>query len=274
MIKKTGMKSAICILGMHRSGTSAITRGFNLLGAYLGAREDLMPPLPENPEGFWERMDIYYLQENILSVLGRDWTTSTPLPENWHASDEMRPYRDELAKLVKTNFSGHPLWAWKDPRTCLLLPLWREVLSDLSIGLKVIFVVRNPLDVAQSLEKRNGFPLEKGLEIWFTYTLAALKGAEGLETVFVSYDSFLADWKSELKKCAEALGVEWPADEAELKEKMASFVRHDLRHSVSGLDELLAVNAPDPVIRLYGVLLELQTRMKVVNDARNFTESM
>lgn len=233
-----------------------------------------MPPLPENPEGFWERMDIYYLQENILSVLGRDWTTSTPLPEKWHNSDEMRPYRDELAKLVKTNFSGHPLWAWKDPRTCLLLPLWKEVLSDLGIRIKVVFVLRNPLDVARSLEKRNGFPLIKGLGMWFAYTLAALKGIDGLETIFVSYDCFLANWKTELTKCAKALGVEWPVDETLLKEKMAVFVRHDLRHSVSGLNELLAVNAPGPLIRLYGLLLDLQAGLMEVDDARSLTESM
>ncbi len=251
--------TALCILGMHRSGTSAITRGFNLLGAYLGEEEDLMPSLPENPEGFWERMDIYYLQESMLSVMERDWTTSAPLPENWHTLDAIRPYRIELAELVKKIFSCHPLWAWKDPRTCLLLPLWREVLSDLGIVLKVVFVVRNPLDVARSLEKRNGLPLNKGLEMWFAYSLAALKGVKGLEAVFVSYDFFLDNWKAELRNCAEALGIQWPADDSELKEKMASFVRHDLRHSISGLDELEAAKVPDPIIRLYKLLSEFQS---------------
>jgi hypothetical protein len=203
-------------------------------------------------------MDIYYLQERMLSVMERDWATSTPLPENWHTLDAIRPCKDALAELVKKNFFGHPIWAWKDPRTCLLLPLWREVLSDLGVKLKVVFVVRNPLDVARSLEKRNGFSLQKGLGMWFAYSLAALKGVEGLETVFVSYDSFLANWKTELERYARSLGIEWPADESELKEKMASFVRHDLRHSVSGLDELDTAKIPAPIIRLYAHLLDLQ----------------
>jgi len=250
---------AICIIGAHRSGTSTITRALNLLGAWLGDEKDLMKPLPENPEGFWERLDIFYLQNRLLAKLKRSWDSTAPLPENWHKAAEIRPLKDELVALVKESFTDRPLWAWKDPRTCLLLPLWKDVLSELGIDLKVVFVVRNPLDVARSLEKRNGFTTDKGLGIWFHHTIAALKDVEGLETLFLSYDRFLDKWEPELKICADGLGITWPADEAGLRAKMAPFVRHDLRHSVSGLDELHAVNAPEPVIRLYRLLLELQS---------------
>jgi len=259
MLKNVEGARAICILGMHRSGTSTITRGLNLLGAYLGEEKDLMKPLPENPEGFWERLDIYYLQNHLLATLKRGWETTAPLPDNWQKADEIRPFKDELVELVKRGFSDKPLWLWKDPRTCLLLPLWKDVLTELGIDLKVVFVVRNPLDVAKSLEKRNGFTMDKGLGIWFNHTIAALKGIEGLETIFLSYDSFLDDWEAELKKCAVVLGIEWPADDAGLRAKMAPFVRSDLRHSVSGLDELYAVKVPEPVIRLYGLLLDVQS---------------
>jgi len=250
---------AICVLGAHRSGTSTITRGINLLGAYLGEEKDLMKPLPENPEGFWERLDIYYLQERLLAQMKRGWDTTAPLPENWQTSDKVRPLKNELVELVNREFSGKPLWIWKDPRTCLLLPLWKDVLTELGIELKIVFVVRNPLDVARSLEKRNGFTIDKGLGIWFNHTIAALKGVEGLETIFLSYDRFLDDWEAELKKCATGLGIEWPADGTGLRANMAAFVRSDLRHNVSGLDELNAVKAPEPVIRLYEYFLELQS---------------
>lgn len=258
MISPTEKPTAICILGMHRSGTSTVTRALNLLGAYLGEDADLMPPLPENPEGFWERMDIWALQDRILSVMGRDWTTIMPLPENWHTADKMRPLKDELIELVIGAFGEKALWAWKDPRTCLLLPLWNDVLAELGLEQKVVFVIRNPLDVARSLEKRNGVPLNIGLAMWFNYNLAALNGIDGLETVFVLYDSFLSNWKTELRKCSDALGIDWPADDSELIEKMTSFLRHDLRHSVSGLDELKAANVPEPISRLYRWLIVLQ----------------
>lgn len=261
---------AICVLGTHRSGTSTITRALNLLGAYLGEEKDLMKPLPENPEGFWERLDLYYLQNRMLAVMKRGWDATAPLPERWHESDEIRPLKAELADLVSREFAGQPLWMWKDPRSCLLLPLWKDVLSEFGIDLKVVFVVRNPLDVAHSLKKRNGFPMDKGLGIWFNHTLSALRGIEGLETVFLSYDRFLGDWETELKKCANGLGIEWPADKAGLRAKMASFVRSDLRHSASGLDELHAAKAPDPVIRLHSYLLDLQSGMRT--DAGSVAE--
>jgi hypothetical protein len=176
--------------------------------------------------------------------------------------------------LVKNNFSGQPFWAWKDPRTCLLLPIWKDVLLELGIDLKVIFVERNPLDVARSLQRRNGFTLDKGLGIWFNYTLSALKNSEGLDIVYLSYDSFLDDWKAGLKKCAAGLGLSWPANEAGLMVNMASFVRHDLRHSVSGLEELYAVKAPEPVIRLYTLLLDILSENVALHSAAKMSTSL
>jgi len=258
---------AICVLGVHRSGTSTVTRGLNLLGGYLGEEKDLMRALPENPEGFWERLDIYYLQERLLAVLQRDWAATAPLPDDWQTAAEVQPLKDELASLVETNFAGRPLWLWKDPRTCLLLPLWREVLAARGIDLKVVFVVRSPLDIARSLGKRNGFTLEKGMGIWFNQTLAALQGCMGLDSIFLSYDRFLDDWETELKTCAAGLGIVWPDNEAGLREKMAPFVRRDLRHSVSGLEQLAAVQAPAPVVKLYQLMLEFQSGERRLHDA-------
>jgi len=273
-ITKQAEFKAICVIGAHRSGTSTITRGINLLGAWLGEEKDLMKPLPENPEGFWERLDVYYLQNRLLSIMKRDWDATAPLPENWHKAAAVRPLKLELIALVKENFSGQPLWAWKDPRTCLLLPLWKDVLSELGIDLKVLFVIRSPLDIARSLEKRNGFTTDKGLGIWFNHTISALKEVECLETVFLSYDRFLDDWEAELKKCAPNLGIKWPADEAGLRAKMVPFVRRDLRHSLSGLDELHAVNAPEPVTRLYSLLLGLQLGADISGVAEGKAEAM
>lgn len=270
----TNKSQSICILGAHRSGTSTVTRGFNLLGAYLGKDNDLMKPLPENPEGFWERYDVYYLQDRMLSALKREWASTASLPENWLRLDGIRPLRDELVELVRKNFSGQPLWAWKDPRTCLLLPLWKDVLAELGIGLKIVFAVRSPLDVARSLERRNGFSIDKGLGVWFNNTLTALHGIEGLEAVFLSYDSFLGDWEAELKRCATGLGIAWPADETSLQAEMASFVRRDLCHSHSDLENLRAVAAPDAVIRLYSLLLDILSGKVAPDDAVQMAGAM
>ncbi|MEJ2697363.1 MAG: hypothetical protein P8013_12020 [Candidatus Sulfobium sp.] len=248
---------AICILGMHRSGTSAITRAINLLGVYLGEEKDIFPALDYNPEGLWERRDFNDLQGRLLAELKRTWDFGTPLPDGWQQGPEVKPFRDELVSLIKSNFSGVPLWGWKDPRSTIFIELWKDVLNELGIGLSVVFAVRNPLVVARSLQRRDGFSLDKGFGIWFSYNIAALRSIKDIPVAFISYDGFLDDWEQTLKRTTDCLAIEWPQDTAGLREKMASFIRPDLRHSESTGEDLKKIGAPDPVRELDGVLRRL-----------------
>ncbi len=248
---------AICILGMHRSGTSAITRAINLLGVYLGEEKDIFPALDYNPEGIWERIDFNGLQERLLAAIKRAWDTGLPLPDRWQDAPEVRPFRDEIVSLIKANFSGIPLWAWKDPRSTIFIELWKESLKELGIELSAVFAVRNPLDVARSLQKRDGFSLDKGFGIWFNYNIVALRAIKYIPTVFISYDKFVSDWEVELRRVAEGLGIGWPENDASLREKMNSFIRPDLRHSSSTGEDLKIAEAPQPVIELYALLQRL-----------------
>lgn len=242
---------AICILGMHRSGTSTVARAINLLGASLGD-DGLMPPTPDNPEGYWERLDIVEFQTQLLHQLDRTWDTAAPFPENWHLAPRLAGFRDELKSLVTSQFGGKPLWAWKDPRTCLLLPIWKQALADLGIELVCVFVVRSPLDVAGSLRKRDGIPSSKGFGMWFNHYVTALKDTAGIPRVFVSYDQFLESWETELRPRMSSLGLDWPAEELSLREAMGSFIKPHLRHNKSRAAELEAV--PKPVRDLNDVL--------------------
>jgi len=247
-------QKAICIIGMHRSGTSTISRAVNLLGAYLGEDADMVKPRYDNPEGFWERPDIVDIDDRLLSLYKKDWDCLVPQPEGWHKSEEAALLRAEVKALLATHFSGKPLWAWKDPRTTVVFEIWKEAVAELGAELACIFVVRNPLDVAHSHQKRDGFSLEKGFGIWFNYNLAALRSTADVKRSFVSYDRFLADWEGELKRCAADIDVAWPEDDTELKAKMSEFIKPGLRHSQSGLKELRESGAPRPVIELYSRL--------------------
>jgi hypothetical protein len=250
--------TAICILGMHRSGTSCVTRAINLLGVYLGEEAKVRGHGADNVEGFWEHPKISTLQERLLARLHRTWDTAAPLPDGWQQSGAVRPFRDELKRLIATDFADHKLWAWKDPRTCLLLPLWRDVLAELKTKLLCVFVVRNPIDVANSLIRRDPIPFGKALGVWFNYCIVALKDATGLPMVFLSYEKCLTSWEPELRRCALELGLEWPVDEQLLRETMNSFIRPDLRHNESPIARLQSV--PHPVQELYQTLVEVSAR--------------
>jgi hypothetical protein len=245
---------AVCILGMHRSGTSTIARAVNLLGVYLGEEKDLGTANEDNPEGYWERPDVTRLHGRLLAEFGRNWDSTAPLPEDWSRSDKLVPYKAELKSLIIANFGQHSLWAWKDPRTCLFLPLWREVLDELGVKLLCVFAVRSPLDVANSLKRRDAMRLGKAFGLWFNYNISALQAIGGVPTAFLGYDSLIESWEPELRKCALILGISWPKDEQRLNEAMRAFIRPKLRHSQTGMEEL--EGAPHPIRELYGILID------------------
>lgn len=224
-------QQAICVLGMHRSGTSVTAQLLQLLGADMGDREELELGGSDNPDGFWERRTIHSIHERILEALGSSWDSTVRLQPDWLHSDVIAPFRKELREFVYTNFGSSPLWAWKDPRTALLLPLWREILSECDVDLKCLIVSRHPLEVARSLERRNGFSVEFSLAVWLNYNLAIIENSAGLARTLVPYGELIADWQRCLHRSFEQLSLPWTGDEEQTKRAIDSAVKKDLRHS-------------------------------------------
>jgi len=241
---------------MHRSGTSLISRLINLFGVYIGEDSDLMISNTDNPEGFWERNDIVNFHERIMTQLKIKWDTPISLPGQWTTLDEIKPFREELIALILRNFSNHKTWAWKDPRTSILIGLWKEVLNDLGIRFFCLVSIRNPLDVAKSLEKRNGFPHEKSFGIWFNYNITILYEILSVPHVIVSYDRLINDWKTEIGRCMPEWNINTYSVDEKLNEKINGFIKPNIRHSFSSMKELKESGAPFPVIELYELLIE------------------
>lgn len=243
----------ICILGMHRSGTSTITRTINLLGAYLGHEQDLIPAAPDNPEGFWERTDVVDLHDRILEKFKRTPDIITPLPLGWHRAANLRALKQELRQLIEDNFGQRKFWAWKDPRTCVLLDLWKEVLTDLSMEVNCVFIVRNPLDVAKSLQKRNNIQFQKALGFWLNHNICALESSSNIPTVLLNYDDFVERWEPEMRRITRALNISWPVSDEKYKNEVESFIRPSLRHNKSSIEQLKVL--PAPIRDLYDLIL-------------------
>ena len=113
----------ILVIGMHRSGTSAVTRVLNLLGIELGG--SLLPSADDNARGFWEHQDAVLINERLLSALGRNWFDLRELPHGWLSTPAASEAKLQLKELFTREFGGPVIWAVKDPRICRLLPLWR-----------------------------------------------------------------------------------------------------------------------------------------------------
>lgn len=194
---------------MSRSGTSLTARILSLAGVYLGEEEELMQRelhqlhgQPEsvlrnareaNPEGFWEHYDLMRLNERILRKLGGNWREPPDPEPGWERSAELAAERDEALDLLRRSFAGKPLWGWKDPRNSLTLPFWQELVP----GLRYVVCVRNPLDVARSLEQRDGLELQRGIALWQTYLSRSLEHTSNRPRIVVPYERYF-DEASEL----------------------------------------------------------------------------
>ena len=129
---------ALLILGMHRSGTSALTRILNLLGVELGS--NLMPPSQDNRAGYWEHDDLVRLHNELLHGLGSFWADVRPLPEGDLGGERTAGFRTRILVVLARDFADSPLWGFKDPRLCRLLPLWETICRDFETEPQKLFL--------------------------------------------------------------------------------------------------------------------------------------
>lgn len=176
----------IIVLGMHRSGTSAVTRLINMMGAWFGPEGMSLGANEHNAKGFWERRDFVALNQQILAA-----RRCTGLDvRNWPAGDRppLPPALHQKMRLIALELDAHRPWVLKDPRFCITLPDWLEFLE---VPIAVI-VARDPLEVARSLAQRDGFPFEYGIALWEYYAVHIVRGAAGLSRVFVPHETVLS----------------------------------------------------------------------------------
>lgn len=241
---------AILILGMHRSGTSAVTRLLNLCGVYLGS--ELMPAAEDNPLGFWEHTEAVGINERLMSELEMSWDDVRPMPTGWLDSSPGRQAAKKIEGLLEREFFGHALWGVKDPRLCRLAPLWIRELQRLGIEPKILLVNRDPVEIARSLYKRNQIPTPVGELLWALHMKEAELASRGLQRSFIEYQSLLQDWKKELHRIDHELQLELMPEAVRCVE-IDEFLRPQLRHHHADEDAGLPLLEPLRRVFLPGV---------------------
>lgn len=221
-------RTAVLVLGMHRSGTSAMTRVLNLLGAELG--RDLLPSKEDNAAGFWENQSVVQANEYLLEALGLTWHSPVALPPRWKQQASIRRFGNGIRQLLDEQFPAAPLVALKDPRLSRFAPAWTEVLAAEGIRPKIIVMVRHPAEVVRSLRKRDGFSSPKSQLLWLIHTIESMSAAVGLPHVYVQYDRLLVDWRAEIARIESALDLAWPRNVSSVSQQIDDFINPDLRH--------------------------------------------
>jgi len=180
----------ICVLGMHRSGTSAVTSFVHALGAFMGAqRLEAIPAI--NADGFWEDGAIVGLNEELLAAGGRSWSDHRAWQSEGVDADLLQRFRARALAHMRTHYLHQRLAVIKDPRLCRLLPFWLEVWDTAGFAVRCLYVVRHPYAVASSLHKRDKIPLEYSVLLWLQYMLEAAAASVEVPAIVVSFDALL-----------------------------------------------------------------------------------
>ncbi|SMP50654.1 hypothetical protein SAMN06295888_106137 [Desulfonatronum zhilinae] len=223
-------KRLIVVLGMHRSGTSVVTRGLRALGVELG--EDLMPGVAgDNDKGYFEDLDVNALNIDLLDHFGRSWDALRFSDLGRIADSAPAAFRDRAAEILRKKFEQFDVFGLKDPRISILLPFWQSVFAALDLDVGYVVAVRHPLSVSRSLARddtsRGYVAPVKSHVLWLAHMAMALLHTREHRRVVVDYDLLLEDPERDLRRMAEALGLT-PSPDPEFAQ---GFLEPRLRHS-------------------------------------------
>ncbi len=248
-------KNALVIIGMHRSGTSASTGALQCVGVDLG-KKLYTGHKGINDKGYFEHSDIADTNDEALAILGSSWDDILLRRDEWWLRKDLIPYAKKIRGYIRRDFSESALWAVKDPRVCRLLPWWLRILDSEGVTPRFIFVIRSPFAVHRSLERRDGFPIEKSYLLWSLHYLEAERWSRGHSRVFVDFDHFLENPAHGLSKVERVLGINFPVAVAKAAPCLEKFLSTDLRHHKKDEEILERTPTLDHAVSLHRKLIE------------------
>jgi len=253
-------KNIFVVLGVARSGTSAIARGLKALGIELGS--NMNPGNSKwNAKGFWEDIDIVYkINGKVFSILDFAPYGIKTLDHTAQTSEKLQEVKLAAINLLNQRFAETDYWGFKDPSTIKLLTFWQTIFQDLHLKENYIIALRNPLAAAQSYEKVTGSKIEIGLLLWLMHIIPAIDETALKNRVIVSYDLLLQNPLMQLNRIKSQLNIPALSDSAEIDTYTQDFLDKKLhRHECSEQDLVAhpAVAIAPLCIRTYYLLMKV-----------------
>ncbi|HML73801.1 MAG TPA: hypothetical protein PKB02_04825, partial [Anaerohalosphaeraceae bacterium] len=239
-MNNAGQRKVVLVLGMHRSGTSALMAGIHaVLDIPLAIETNHAGR--DNPKGFFENSDVVRLNNRILAGCGASWETIGACLTLDRESSEYQTYRKEAMELLNARFGGCPVWGMKDPRFSVLLPFWEDVLGELGVRVYRVIALRHPLEAALSQQTRHhAFPdfhlagkdLDYTLNLWYWYNDRLLSDLCDDRNWIVGFDDLLAEPDAMMRHLGQIL------DRPVLPDRLAEYGRQFLekelkRHNIN-----------------------------------------
>ena len=214
------------VLGMGRSGTSALTRILSLCGGTLPA--GLRPADSHNLRGYWEPRATLNFNEAILRRHG-----TAAFDPSLRVLEEGAFYAEDKAACIAeiraflTTLPAAPLVVIKDPHITILSGMWFEAARLEGFDVVTVIAVRHPQEVISSLGTAGPMSPELSSAVWLKASLLAEKHTRALPRVFVEYANLLDDWRREIGRISKSLAIDLRArDDGAIEEFLTSDLRH------------------------------------------------
>lgn len=214
-----------------------------------------MPATEDNPHGYFESERLAAAFDRLLGAAGSRWDDWGRLDPRWFGLAEAAWHREALRQVLIEEFGNETTIFIKDPRICRFVPFVRSILLELGFATSAVIPFRNPLEVAYSLRHRDGMPIAKSVLIWLRHVLDAEYASRGMPRCFCAYDDLLADWRSQMARAAERLGIPWLASSDDAQTTIDRFLSAELHRQRASTSELRDhPEVPELVLAAYEAL--------------------
>ena len=268
-LERSGRR-VVVVLGMARTGTSVTMRMLNILGVDVGEHDRLLAAIDDiNEKGFFEHYAMMRLNTALLRRLGGSWRDPPPMAPGWESDPALDDLREQAVAILREEFAHQPLWGFKDPRICLTLPFWRPLIGPATF----VICHRHPLEIAASLERRDGLSIEQSIALWRLYTAQAIAGTADDPRTFVGYRTMLGDPFAVCLDLAAFLDVPDRAAAPGVRREIEGWVEPNMRHHERTPRDLLEESRLGPLDVSLALLLDLATRGGT-SDAAQYAEAL
>ncbi len=227
------VRPLVMVLGMHRSGTSLCANVLAGLGVDMA---EAAAPSPHNARGHWERHRINDLHDEIFAMHRGRWNEAAhhlALPDQWWTTPAAQAIGERVAAYLAPIMDQADIAGFKDPRTARLLPLWDAILGRLHAEPRFVFCLRNPVQVARSIEARDGSERAQAEYRWLIYNAHALSGIGTRPVCIVRYEDWFAAPAATARRLAHWVRPGFAIDDAQVTDLVSGIVDAGLRHDSS-----------------------------------------
>ncbi len=228
---------ALFILGMHRAGTSALTRCMSLMGYQLP--KTLMGANTSNQKGHWESTRLARLNDRILSYFGADWQSWLPLDMSRLPAETGSQFINEIIAVLGGEYDDGQSIVIKDPRISRLLPLYERATQKAGYEAKFILASRNPLEVASSLNARNDMGATESQMLWLRYNLDAEIATRKAARAFIDFGFLLSAPHDYLAAAIKFAKLSPPYALSDVRRSIDNFLDKTHRHDSRSLEEVM-----------------------------------